>query len=631
MLFVFLVSIPTILQASIKLPEIFTDNMILQRNNPVTIWGLAGKNETLTLVFNGQRVQVKANGTGQWEAVLKPMTHGGPFEMRISTKKEIITLKNILIGDVWLCSGQSNMEWILKNTRNAEQEIAAANHAGIRMFTVARAMAMQPQQDLAGGEWMECNPGNASKFSAVAYFFARKLNEDLGVPIGLINSSWGGTNIQAWTSWDVMGSKAEYKEVDFSKIEQSFAEAQQRKQAFLDAFRTDKGIEEKWYAQDGSSAWKKIKLPNTYEGTEIGVVDGIVWFRKTVELPDLTEGKMVTLQLGPIDDLDSTYINGKLIGTINNPTMARVYQVPAGILKKGKNTIVVKVTDMGKRGGFHGMAEDLFIEHSGKRISLAGDWDYKASVLSGSFGIVDVGPNGFPSRLYNGMIAPVTRFRIKGAIWYQGESNANEAFKYRTMFPEMINDWRSKWKYEFPFLWVQLANFMQADSLPAESEWAELREAQHQALSLPQTGEAVIIDIGEAKDIHPRNKQDVGMRLALAAEKVAYQKDIVYSGPVLAGMKKEGNRILLQFTNTGGGLVAKDRYGYLKGFAIAGTDKKFIWAKAEIKGDNVIVYNNTISSPVAVRYAWGDNPDDANLYNKEGLPASPFRTDGLSN
>ncbi len=613
--------------AGIKLPEIFTDHMVLQRDSPVKIWGNAEKNETVTIEFNGQKAKTKANKNGQWVIELKAMQYGGPFNMQIRTKSESITLKNILIGDVWLCSGQSNMEWILKNTKNAEQEIAAADYPNIRLFTVTKAMALKPQADLAGGEWMECNPKNVASFSAVAFFFARKLQKDLNIPIGLINSSWGGTNIQSWTSWGVMGKKDAYKNADISKYEKSVEELAKRKQEFQNALQSDKGSKERWFEKNEAAGWKKIKLPNTWEATEIGTVDGIVWFSKEIEVPNSFDDKAIILSLGPIDDKDSTYINGKLIGTENNPTLNRVYQVPAGIIKKGKNKLVIKVTDTGKRGGFHGLADQLFFEVAGQKISLAGEWEYKPSVISSDYGMINVGPNGFPSKLYNAMIAPIIQYRIKGATWYQGESNAGEAYKYRTSFPEMINDWRSKWGYEFPFLWVQLANFMQADSLPSQSEWAELREAQHQTLSLSQTGEAVTIDIGEAKDIHPRNKQDVGTRLAMAAEKIAYQKNLVFSGPTYSSMEVKENTIVLHFTNTGSGLVAKDKYSYVKGFAIAGADQKFVWAKAKIKDDKIIVYSDEIAKPVAVRYAWGNNPDDANLYNNEGLPASPFRTD----
>lgn len=615
-------------KAAVTLPKIFTTNMILQRDKEVKIWGWADKGESVTVSFNGQKVKARAGKNGEWMTILKPMVYGGPYEMTIAGKKDVIHLKNILIGDVWICSGQSNMEWIIKNTNNAAKEIAESKYPQIRLFTVEQAMSFLPQKDIEGGEWLECNSKTIGDFSAVAYFFGRKLNKDLNIPIGLVNSSWGGTNVQTWISWDRMSKEPGYENVNFQQLEKEMADRKVKQQQFRESLANDKGITEKWYdPASATTGWKKIQLPQEWEATEIGNADGVIWFKKEFDLPESMEGKKVVLSLGPIDDDDETYLNGKLIGSMHIWNADRMYPVDAGLLKKGKNTIVIKVTDTGGGGGLYGKDEQLYVEIDGTKISLAGDWSYKTSAVTTDFGINDAGPNSFPSQLYNAMIAPVIQYAIKGGIWYQGESNAGEAYKYRTLFPEMINDWRNKWGYEFPFFWVQLANYMKPDSKPVSSDWAELREAQTMTLSLSQTGQAVIIDIGEADDIHPRNKQDVGYRLALAAEKIAYGKDIVYSGPVFEAMKKEDNKIILNFTNTGSGLMAKDKYGYLRGFAIAGVDQKFTWAKALIEGNKIIVFNETISDPVAVRYAWADNPDDANLYNKEGLPASPFRTD----
>jgi sialate O-acetylesterase len=462
----------------------------------------------------------------------------------------------------------------------------------------------------------------------VAYFFARKLIKDVNIPIGLIHSSWGGTNIEAWTSWDIMSETADYSNVDLVKMEADRAETAKRQQQFKESLKNDKGDAEKWYDPAATvTGWKNIQLPKIWEQTEIGNADGIVWFKKEFELPASFNGKKLTLSLGPIDDDDVTYLNGKQVGAIKGSNTDRVYEIDPAILLNGTNTIVIKVTDNAGGGGIYGKPEQLYAQVGAEKVSLAGEWQYKVSVLNTSFGLTNSGPNSFPSQLYNAMIAPLVQFAVKGAIWYQGEANAGQAYKYRTLFPGMINNWRNKWGDAFPFFWAQLANFMKADSLPVQSGWAELREAQSMTLQLPQTGQAVIIDIGEGADIHPKNKQDVGYRLALAAEKVVYNKDIVYSGPVYQSMKTEGNKIILQFTNAGSGLVAKDKYGYLKGFAIAGSDQHFAWANAIIDGDKIIVYSSAVANPVAVRYAWGNNPDDAGLYNKEGLPASPFRTD----
>jgi sialate O-acetylesterase len=618
--------------AKVQLPKIFTDNMVLQRGQPVKIWGWANKGEVVNVRFNGQTASAKTNTDGNWLITLKPMVYGGPFEMTIHSKSGNVVLKNILIGDVWICSGQSNMEFPVSgwtHVNNYQEEIAAANYPAIRLFTVQKATCYSPAKDLQGGSWLECTSANIPPFSAVAYFFGRKLNRDLHIPIGLINSSWGGTNIQTWTSWKTIGKLDEYKNMnpdDSLKMEQEWAENKKR---YLYALAHDPGMEGKWFAPETDlTGWGEIELPKSYEQSVIGDVDGIVWFRKEITINTVLAGKQAVLGLGVLDDHDEAYVNGQLVGKTDDWYSSRKYVIKDGVLKNGKNTIVIKVTDDGGSGGFMGVAKDLFLKLGEDTVSLAGDWIYKPAATTLQFNVKEKGPNGFPSQLYNAMIAPVIQFSIKGTIWYQGETNVTEAAKYRTLFPMLINDWRNKWGKDFPFYWVQLANYLQPVSQPAESDWAELREAQHQTLQLPQTGEAVIIDLGEAGDIHPKNKQDVGYRLALAALKNTYGRELVYSGPVYQDMQIDGDKVILNFSNRGGGLIAKgDKYGYLKGFAIAGSDRHFVWAKAYIKGDQVIVYNSDVKNPVAVRYAWADNPDDVNLYNREGLPASPFRTD----
>jgi sialate O-acetylesterase len=629
-LFILFIAFATLpISAAIKLPVIFSDNMVIQRNAPVKIWGWSTKNSAIQISFNGQTIKSKSDRKGFWIATLKPMNHGGPLEMKISNGKEDIVLTNILIGDVWLGSGQSNMEWVVRNSNDAEQEISAANYDKIRLFTVAKKMSFTPLEDITGGPWEICSSATVGKFSAVAYFFGRKLHQELDIPIGLVNSSWGGTNIETWISWDVMSLDEDFKNLDMKEHQQMAMESESRAEKYQQALKNDPGISEKWYdVAYNSASWKKMELPQEWGKTDLSKSDGIVWFRKEVSLPSgAGDGKSI-LGLGPIDDRDDTYINGKLIGSTPDYSHDRQYPLEAGILKEGSNIIVVKVTDTGGGGGMNGRKEQMFIEVNGERIPLQGGWEYKASVLNTDFGIVQTGPNSFPSQLYNAMIAPITSFSIKGAIWYQGESNAGNAKKYRALFPALIKDWRSRWGNDFPFLWVQLANFMATADQPKESSWAELREAQTSTLSVPLTGQALAIDIGVANDIHPRNKQDVGLRLALNALKIAYGKDVVATGPMFKSVEKEGNKMILSFTGIGSGIQAKgDRYGYLRGFAIAGADKKFVWAKAEINGDQVIVHSPDVAEPVAVRYAWGDNPDDANFYNKEELPACPFRTD----
>ncbi len=612
--------------ANVRLPKIFSTNMVLQRDKPIRVWGWANPGEQVTVSFNGASLRTKGSKDSSWQVLLPAMHYGGPFEMKV-TGKNNISLGNILIGDVWICGGQSNMEWVVKNTNHATEEMAQATHPAIRIITVTKKASFQPQADIAGGEWMECNPETIGDFSAVGYFFGRKLNRDLDVPIGLISSNWGGTVIQAWTSWPVMQQDPAYKDNDMARLIKDQGAVQVRIDQYNKALQDDPGEAEKWYEPSASiTDWKPIQLPQFWEKT-LGVTDGIVWFRKEFDLSEGVPAKPVTLHLGPIDDNDVTYINGHRIGSTNGWNLDRIYTIDPSMLVKGENSIVVKVMDTAGDGGFYGKPEQMTFGTGDSTLSLAGGWLYKPSVLSSKYGIMDFGPNSFPSQLFNGMINPLTKLAMKGVIWYQGESNVTEAYKYRSLFPSMINDWRKQWNDAFPFLWVQIANFHAAVPTPDASDQAELREAQHMTLSVPMTAEALTIDIGEAGDIHPRNKQDVGRRLALAAEKMTYGLDSVGWGPQYTSFSADGNKIILNFSGLGSGLMTKDKYGYVKGFAIAGDDQQFTWARAMIQGDKVVVWSDAITKPVAVRYAWADNPDDANLYNKEGMPASPFRTD----
>ncbi|MFV0419025.1 MAG: sialate O-acetylesterase [Dysgonomonas sp.] len=619
------------LQAEVRLPHIFTDNMVIQQNKPIKVWGWADKNETVEVRFLNQVKKTKADKNGYWLLQLNPVTYGGPYTLDIKGKKNSISLKNILVGEVWLCSGQSNMEWTVSNSMNANEEIANANYPEIRSFNVIKDMSFEPKSDL-NGKWEVCSPETAGNFSAVGFFFARKLYQELNIPIGIINSSWGGTDIETWTSPDSFSElpdkfMARYNKLTGGDMNTFMKENEQNKKAYQEALANDLGEKEEWYKPSfNTSAWAKMTIPKQWDG-ELGSIDGSVWFKYSFTLPNGSTGKAAKVHLGPIDDDDMTWINGVKVGETKGHLFHRVYTIPENVLKDGTNTIMVKITDNAGLGGFFGEKDNLYIELNGQKYPLAGDWQYKPSVTNENYKFIDISPNMYPSLLYNAMINPIIDFQIKGAIWYQGENNAGAAYNYRTLFPNMIGNWRTKWGYEFPFYWVQLANFMAKDSTPKDSEWAELREAQTLTLSIPQTGEAVITDIGDAIDIHPRNKQDVGIRLALNALNKDYGKtSIIYSGPTYKAMSISGNKVTLTFNNVEKGLEARNKYGYVEGFAIAGADKKFEWAKAYIDGDKVIVYSDKISNPVAVRYSWANNPD-VNLFNKEGLPTAPFRTD----
>ena len=612
------------------------DSMILQRDIKLKIWGWASKGEEVKIKFNGKSAKTKTGADGKWIALLPAMKAGGPYTMEISGKNKI-TLKDILIGDVWFCSGQSNMvhQMSLHNITYAK-DVAEANYPQIRHFWIPTLTNLTgPKEDLPTGYWKWANPQDVNQFSAVAYFFARKIYEKYGVPIGLINASVGGTPIEAWTSEE--GLK------DFSVIAQTITKNKDtayvnstNRAAFANRMvrkEQDKGItsEVKWYDVNYvPKGWQNINIPGYWEDQGAKDLNGVVWYRKEIDIPQSMTAVPAKVFLGRIVDADILYINGVQVGNTTYQYPQRRYSLPAGTLKAGKNIFVIRVTNTIGKGGFV-PDKPYYIEAGGQTLDLKGTWQYKVgeayAPVRGGFG-GGISAQNSPTALYNAMVAPTINYGIKGILWYQGESNERNASEYKNLLPALINDWRNKWgEGKIPFLYVQLPNFMDAQYLPSESNWAVLREAALKTLSVPNTAMAVTIELGEWNDIHPDNKKDVGERLALGAEKIAYgEKNIVSSGPLYQSSKIEGNKIIVSFTNTGSGLISIDDEE-LNQFAIAGADKKFVWAKAKIEGDKVVVWNDDITQPMYVRYAWADNPFGANLYNKEGLPASPFRTD----
>ena len=621
--------------ANVKLPKIFGDNMVLQRGQLIPVWGWADKKEKITIRFNQQTKVVTADANGKWKINLAAETAGGPYQMVVSGKNNI-TISNILVGEVWVCSGQSNMEWRLQNTIDAEKEIIQADYPQIRHFEVTKAVAMQPKDDVAGGKWVTCSAATAGNFTAVGYYFAKQLQAQLKVPVGLINTSWGGTHAETWTSRGAFENSNEFKsmiaEMPALNIDslsrQKTSVTVKRIEKMQGAFPPSASNLSTWKEPVfDDSQWPVMKVPQLWEPQALGDFDGIVWLRKTIMLDAAGAGKAAVLHLAMIDDSDVFYVNGVKVGSTSSYNANRKYNIPAGVLKQGKNVIAVRVEDTGGGGGIYGEAADVKLIIGGTSLPLAGDWQFQVeAVSSGSTG---VGPNSYPTLLYNGMLNPLVPFAIKGAIWYQGESNAGRAYQYRQAFPLMINDWRQKWgQGDFPFYFVQLATFNASNGDSRKgSSWAELREAQALALQLPNTGMAVTTDIGNPADIHPRNKLDVGNRLAAVALNKTYKQGNVYSGPTYQSHKVEGNKVVIAFTNIGSGLSAKNKYGYLQGFEIAGADQQFHYAKAYIEGDNIVVYQDGVTNPVAVRFGWADDAGDDNLFNKEGFPAGPFRTD----
>jgi sialate O-acetylesterase len=614
--------------------------MVLQRGVKAPIWGWTTPGDKVTVTVAGKKASAVADADGKWMAKVGPLKAGGPYTLTISGPKDV-TLENVLAGDVWICSGQSNMEMGIGAAANAEQEIAASDYPMIRLYTVTKAIALKPL-DTPVGQWLVCGPktiGKAewSSFSAVGYYFGRKLYQELKVPIGLIHTSWGGTVAEAWTSAEGLASLKDFdpalEQVRRMEASQEGGVASYQRQVRAWWARNDAGSRagQRWESPSlDTFDWKSMDVPGAWEKAGLPGFDGVVWFRKEVDLPAGSEAKQFALSLGNIDDIDVTWVNGVKVGETGVYTTPRRYPVPKGLLKAGRNVIAVRVLDTGGDGGLLGEPSAFALTaEGGDSVPLAGPWLYKVSAdLSKTTPFpqeVTNNPN-VVTVLYNAMVAPLVPFGIKGAIWYQGESNAGRAYQYRRLLPAMIADWRSRFGVgDFPFYIVQLANFTASPTEPIEDAWAELREAQTMtANDVKNAGMAVIIDIGDALDIHPKNKQDVGGRLALAALAKTYGQKVVYSGPMYRSMKREDGKIRLRFDHVEDGLVAKG--GKLTGFAVAGADHKFVWADAEIDGNSVVVSSPRVPEPVAVRYAWAANPV-CNLFNGAGLPASPFRTD----
>lgn len=631
----------------IKMPAIFTNNMVLQQQSEVSFWGEASPNKIIKIStsWDKRTIETTADENGKWKTTVSTPVYGGPYSVEISDGKKI-KFENVMIGEVWLCSGQSNMEMPLSGWGqiiNYEQEVAAANYPNIRLFTVTKNVSFKPLNDLKAesGGWLQCSPQTVADFSAVAYFFGKNLYDNKNVPIGLINSTWGGTNVESWTSSKSLKEMPDFrsaidllesKELNTEKlIAQYKADSARWHKQVLDA---DKGFQNSkpiWTGTNlNETGWESIDVPGRLEDEGLQNFDGVVWLRKMIDIPADWQKKKLSLSLDLIDDYDITYFNGVEVGRTDGWSQKRNYTIPASLVRAGKAVITVRVFDTGGSGGLYGDVSKIKLSLSpDKSISLAGSWLYKIG-FNQELAEIPGAPVKWDnanqlSALYNAMINPIVPFSIRGAIWYQGENNSNRAYQYRDLFPLLIKDWRKQWNSDFPFYFVQLANYTDVIPEPTDAPWAELREAQLKTLHLEKTGMAVAIDVGDAIDIHPKNKQEVGRRLSLIARANTYGEDITFSGPMYDTYRVEGNTIRILFKHTGKGLRTSDGE-ILKGFAIAGPDHKFHWADAEIVANEVIVSCKEVENPVAVRYAWAANPV-CNLINNEGLPASPFRTD----
>ncbi len=628
--------------SQVKLPKLISDGMVLQKDAKIPIWGWASPNEKVTVIFNGKKHRTKANAKGEWNLKLPKMKAGGPYTIKISGKN-YIEIKDILIGDVWLCSGQSNMEHQLyRHDITYANEIATANYPEIRHYKVPKTTSISGEKkDLKGGKWLKAVGEEVRPFSVVTYFFAKKIYEKYHEPIGLINASVGGTPIEAWIPKEGYKNYPDILKIIEENKDTAFVNNQKR--TFPVATKTqkitDKGLigEKPWYAVDFvPKKWRRINIPGYWEDQGVKDLNGVVWYRREIDIPQSMAGKEARVFLGRIVDADELYINGVKVGNTTYQYPQRRYVLPKNLLKSGKNTFVIRVTNNFGKGGFVS-DKPYYISTEKDTVDLKGYWSYKVGDVFKALNfskfknnvkpVRRINRQNEPTSLYNAMIAPYKQFPIKGILWYQGESNTGQPEKYEGYMHALISGLREVFNNpELPFIYAQLPNFMDVSYSPIESGWAEFREAQLKALSVPNTAMTVNIDLGEWNDIHPENKKDVGNRMALAGLKLAYNQDIVYSGPIYKDHKIEGNKVILSFSHVGNGLIAIDGEA-LSEFAIASDDKNFVWAEAKIEGNKVIVSSEQVPNPKYVRYAWADNPDNPNLFNKEGLPASPFETE----
>lgn len=606
--------------AEVFMPKFFTDHMVVQRNQPIRVWGDGTPGQKVVGTFNNQQKDTRIDADGFWLLEFDALPASGPYELDINGKK----IRDIQVGDVWVAGGQSNMEWVMSGeVEGLAEEVADAEYPLIRFFKIPHDYDAKAKYDVRGGQWVQASADNILSFSAVAWFFAKRLHLEKGVAVGIIESNWGGTPAQGWTAAEKLLEMDAYRDKakdvldrqDYwiqEVIDNKVRELKRNDLVLAPQNGEIQGVVNPDY---DDSAWQTVNLPAD------NPLKDIAWFRKKFTV-NQTEG--VKLNLGDIQQMAYIYLNGGRLLFKDFGQSLNEFVIPAGMLKKGENLLSVRIVNTWNNAPVLGKEGQFYVKESNRTISLEGPWKF-SNTIEESLPVVEW-HNWLPGMMYNAMIAPIVKYPIAGVIWYQGESNTGEHAHYRQLFGTMIQTWRESWGIgDFPFLFVQLANFMERKPIQPDSNWAFLREAQTQTLELPKTGMAVTIDIGEADDIHPRNKKDVGLRLWQAARKVAYGEEVVHSGPMLKSAKVEGGKVLLELDHVGEGLVLSDGGKSVKGFILAGSDGNFVLAKAEITGkDQITVFHPGIKSPTEIRYAWADNPE-VNLYNSEKLPAVPFR------
>jgi len=659
-------------RADVILPVIFSDHAVLQNAGKVPIWGKADPGERVVVSLGETKAEAQAGEDGRWRVTLDTRACAeGPFELIVEGKNRLV-IRDVMIGEVWVCAGQSNMELALPSTfGNVQQEIDGSANTMLRQFLVEKNAAFEPL-DTVKGRWAVCSPESVRNFTAVGYYFGKMLQRQLKRPVGLINTSWGSTPCESWTSAAGLDHDPALKARKDELIEEAKT-LPQRLKDFTAAFqswakkydrppRSTPDISA-WASSSASTAdWKPIQVPGTF--AEAGLADsGVIWLRRKVGVNADNVGRDMEIKLGVINGFDTVYWNGEKLGEtspeIPGSRNIRTYIVPRKLMQSGEGTLAVRVYNPVGGAGLEAPKNAPPLLAGATR--LEGEWLAKEEYRMGApteeaRKEYPQAPNNPPearfiaTTLFNAMVSPIVPYGIRGVIWYQGEANAGRAIQYGTLFPLMIKDWRSHWgQGDIPFYFCQLANYSTKKDAPEENSWAELREAQGKALALPNTGMAVLIDIGEEGDIHPRNKVDVGDRLARIALTKTYGEKIPSEGPRYQSMNVEGDKIRVAFHRTDGGLVAKplpetyivkSRFGEtkqlkkplsdgeLQGFAICGEDRKWKWAQAKIAGDTVLVWSPEVPNPKAVRYAWAGNPT-CNLASDAGLPAAPFRTDAF--
>jgi sialate O-acetylesterase len=598
---------------------------VLQRGAPIRVWGQGTPGQALQVSFRGQRLVTRASPAGRWQVTLAAAPAGGPHELTVEGESTL-RVGDILVGDVWLCAGQSNMEWPLAQASEGEREVAAATDGQIRHLRVPRRASTAPQDDIAPVAWAVASPATAGDFSAVGWFFARRMRAAHGVPVGLINVAWGGTHIETWTSPGAAAADPDLARWVASlpaDVQIYMRQKAQRARDHALAWQHGLPLAESgfkgWSGIDVEDApWPTLQVPQIWEEQGLAGFDGTLWYRHHLKLNAAQATGAATLRLGMIDDCDETWVNGLRVGGLCQWDAPRSTVLPAGLLHEGDNVIAVRVTDTGGGGGFHGPAEAVALESPAGRILLAGPWRAR---VEAPLKREQVEANDAPTLGYNGMVHPLLGLRLAGTLWYQGESNVGRAARYAGAFQRLIVDWRRQWgQPAMPFLFVQLASFLPvANNSMQASAWAELRDAQRQALGLPHTGMAVTTDVGDEHDIHPRNKKAVGDRLAALALGEAP------TTPRFKALRVNGSQAELSFT--GGGLRARVAGEALSGFAVAGHDRHFVPALARFEGQRVVVWHPEVTQPVAVRFGWVDNPRQDNVVDAAGRPLSPFRSD----